>query len=174
MIPLKDITISQETLRNPLQLPPMVEHVAHGGKFCLNVIKEFDRENQQLIYLCQFPDGLILALDGHHRIISIELGGREQLKSEEYTITNWTYDIFEEISFYPNEPFLQWVTPMAPKTEVRIGELQPYKTQVRTILLTQGKQAAQKFIRANRGHYCRPRKIHRPKELAAIYLDKTR
>ena len=173
MIQIDRITISQESLRKPEQLKPMIEFVRAGGVYTQKTLLQHRNPDCTPIILNVFPDKFILARDGNHRITSILLAGRNHLIKEEYVIEKWDYDSAQKITFYRNPSRPRWVTPFEPKTQVRIEELKPYKTKIQEVLTSQGESKTRAFIRENPNLYCRPRTIHSPNELAKKYKEST-
>ena len=103
----------------------MIEFVESGGIFTLDRIQEFHPEDTvfPLVHISRFPDGGMYLHDGHHRGVSIWLGGRDFLRPEEYTIRDWdSYDAYA----YPNLS-AKWYTPVSLDTEVRLPDTKNLK-----------------------------------------------
>ena len=124
---LKDLVVTQESLRNEQQICAMIEFIKDGGKFSENTLEKFARDEDlgrvsPLMQLSLFEDGVYYLHDGHHRAISIFLAGREKLFLDEYEVTEWTYQDYLDVVFlHPPDPksalegppWMGWVTPRA-------------------------------------------------------------
>lgn len=166
----ENLWVSQEWLRKTCQIGSMIEHVKRGGLWNRKALDEWALANADrwkprhcpLVQINQFDDGKRMIQDGHHRVVSTLLGGRNVLKPEEYELQFWTYSEYREINI-PNG----WYTPYDPITEVRLEDIGPYKCEVRRVL-EKGAADALDFIRANRVLYVVPRQIRSVPELALL------
>jgi hypothetical protein len=124
-INLITLQITQSWVRSMSQVKRMTEHVRNGGVFTIENVPEFHPEDSvfPLVRISRFPDGGLYLHDGHHRAVSIWLGGREYLLPEEYEIQDWdSINRYSEINLAAN-----WITPVNLKTEVRLPDTRVYK-----------------------------------------------
>ena len=159
MIQIADLKLTQESLRLEEQLDLMVDYVKNGGKFTIEAIQthlfKLGRTHRpSLISLNRFEDGELYVRDGHHRVGSIWLAGREYLHDDEYVIENYTYKEYLEINFESS-----YVTPFDPRSEVRFGNFYGFRQEVMSVFHTQGEAAAMRYIEENRHKYCAPRRL---------------
>ena len=98
---LYDLRVTQDNIRCSDNLQPMIDHVKAGGLF-------------SGMCVFSFPDGRKFLHDGHHRVVSIWLGGRRHLEPQEYVVINSTYENITSVLF---DKF--FVTPFDPRTEMR-------------------------------------------------------
>ncbi|MBS1722803.1 MAG: hypothetical protein JSS66_07475 [Armatimonadetes bacterium] len=106
----------------------MTEYVLNGGIFTAESVQLFHPEDTvfPLVQLSRFPDGSLYVHDGHHRAVSVWLGGREVLVEEEYCIRDWpSLDSYAK----PNLS-AQWYTPFDLLTEVRLPDTRAFKSLV--------------------------------------------
>jgi hypothetical protein len=176
MIPLRKLLITQEELRHTSQIERMTEFVRNGGFWTLQAmnlwhVSATDKPSTRaprLIQITQFPDENMVVQDGHHRCTSTFLGGREDLRHDEYEIQQWQYHEYEEIALQNS-----WITPFNPVTEVRVSDLMPFKMEATKVLALKGDAAMVEYIRANKHQYARPRKLRGVEELASSLLRAT-
>lgn len=126
-MPINLVTLqtTQSWVRGMSQVKRMTEHVRNGGVFTIDNVPEFHPEDSvfPLIRISRFPDGALYLHDGHHRAVSIWLGGREYLLQDEYEIQDWdSIERYAEINLKAN-----WVTPIKLETEVRLPDTRIYK-----------------------------------------------
>lgn len=168
MLNISELTIGQESLRNPKQLPDMMWWLKQDGSWdksstraysCLNHESE-----QHPITISIFPDGLKLIQDGHHRLVATYLFGRDWLKDDEYQIQHWTYEKFQEINFAN-----KWITPHNPITEVRNADFAAFKEVALGIYLRGFPDLACDFIHKYSMLYKYNRKLNTIADLAEIY-----
>src|SRR6478736_7203466 len=142
---IKDIIITQDSLRNKEQVQNMVKFLENNKNFADKIV------------LSRFPDGKIYIQDGHHRLCALYISKRKFLESNEYTIKDWTYEQYLEINLE-----LGWMTPYNPLTEIRIPDISFFKRKVNSLYSIQEKID---FIMNNKDLYSRKRTIHRIEEL---------
>lgn len=130
MIKLSDLNVSQNGLRNVSQIGAMIWFVKKNGFFTMEEIHRAApgpsyNSDTKLIQITRFEDGALYIQDGHHRITSIFLGGRDYLRDDEYEITDWKYEDYMTINFK-----MKWVTPYDPRKEIRMADYQYFKSRV--------------------------------------------
>jgi len=156
MIQLADLIVTQEELRKRTQISEMVTFVRKGGFFTQERLNQFSfgEKTPPLIQLTLFPDDRLIVHDGHHRLVSIYLAGREYISEEEYKIRKFTYEQYLEVNFDAG-----WVTPFHPLNEVRVCDWMPFKKalRLRRIFHQMPEDALERFIRSNRDMYCKAR-----------------
>lgn len=138
----------------------MTEHVLNGGVFTIDNVPAFHPEDSvfPLVRISRFPDGGLYLHDGHHRAVSIWLGGREYLLPNEYEIQDWdSIERYSEINLKAN-----WVTPVNLKTEVRLPDTRIYKR----LIQESGPEDAIELINNLRHMYVTERKYGNVVELA--------
>lgn len=168
------LIVTQCGLRNIDQLSGMINFVKNGGYFTTSSLEEYSKETglyqAPLIKLAVFNDVSETKKnpyveDGHHRIISCLLGGRETLREDEYEVVFWdTINDFLDINFDCN-----WVTPYDPRIEFRYPDYSIFKDEVQKHL-NDSPESAIKYIRANGEKYKCPRKY---KQILELILDLT-
>ena len=143
VLKIDDLIIMQNGLRKPEQINQMIEFVKDGGFF-------------SGIEISRFPDNQDYIHDGHHRVVSIYLAGRDYLGDGEYIVGQWRYEQY----MTPNYT-LQFLSPFDPKTEVRIHDFSEYQDELKHLIQTKALHFAEEidnFIRKNSHRY----KIERP------------
>ena len=166
---LENLMVMQDDLRHPAQIPEMIEFVRQGGFWTQDVLANYAKNNQ-LTRICplkeiiEFPDKKYMTHDGHHRLVSVYLGGRDYIREDEFVIKNWTYDDYLEINF-PNN----WVTPFDPRTEIRLAEIGKFKKHALD-LSKKSPEEAMNFIASNKSSYAKERNVFTIKCLADLYL----
>ena len=149
------LVVTQNGLRNPTQINGMMDHIEAGKIFDLHSINKHKEKigsdyGPKLIQLSRFEDGRIFIADGHHRILSLVLSGRENLYQEEYVLTDWTYWDYQQINLNQN-----WYTPFDPRREVRYPDYTQFKAAVDNLRKI-SEQDALNFIKNNNTLYkCR-------------------
>ena len=156
---IAELVVTQEVLRNPQQLPEMVSFVISGGFWNKASLKDAGK----LIYISQFPDNKLAIHDGHHRAVSIHLGGRTYLREDEYELAPWSYESYINIV-----PEFNWVTPFDPRTEVRTADFGDFRTKALD-LLKRYPDKAEEFIFSQKKTFSHPRNIVSVGELAQKY-----
>jgi hypothetical protein len=168
-IPLDILWITQHKLRDEHQIPQMIKYVNNGGFWTLRAIQEFSKahgQNGAAIVLNRFPDGMWIIHDGHHRIVSTFLGGRDYLRVDEYSETNRPYEDY----LYPNFDG-GFYTPFDPLKEVRLNDFNEYKEEA-IRLADKNRAEAMLFVAANRYRYSETRAFHSVAELAKTWGNK--
>lgn len=123
--------------------------VRNGGYFTKKALQEYDPQHTSLIAITECEDGKRYIRDGLHRVVAIYLEGRE-LREDEYFIEHIPYECFQKINRNCG-----WLTPIDPRTEVRLADFHCFKDQALQII-AEGKDPTE-FIFANRHLYCIPR-----------------
>ena len=103
-IHLKDLVCIQLGVRDIPSLHPMVQHLKEGKDFSEDHLKSYATKHKitkypRLIQLIHFGDGITYLNDGHHRVLSMLLAGRDVLKAEEYFVFETTYDFASRPQF---------------------------------------------------------------------------
>jgi hypothetical protein len=142
----------------------MIEFVKNGGFWTLDILTKFAKEkgikNPPLMEIVRFPDDKYMIHDGHHRLVSIYLGGREFIRSDEYVQKEWDYSDYLKINFKNG-----WVTPFNPIDEIRLPDIYGFKHAA--IDLSKVNEAeAIKYILSNKQLYAKPRTISKVSSLA--------
>jgi hypothetical protein len=123
---IEELLVSQDGVHTASQIPSMVEHAQNGGVFNRSFLDDWawvhNIKPAPLIKITFFPDGVKLIQDGHHRTLSIYMGGLEIIHPEEYFVEHWNYDDYLKIN-----PKRKWVTPYDPRTQVRQADFKEYK-----------------------------------------------
>lgn len=127
-IDLVSLQITQSWIRSISQVKRMSEYVKNGGVFTIDNVPEFHPEDTvfPLIRLSRFPNDELYIHDGHHRAVSICIGGRDYLLPDEYEIQDWdSKERYAEINLNAS-----WITPIDLRTEVRLPDTRVYKRLV--------------------------------------------
>lgn len=95
------------------------------------------------IQLTQFEDGCVYIHDGHHRCVATFLGGRHELRADEYELGYWKYNEYLEIN-----PANRWFTPFDPRSHFRIADILAFKTEAER-RHAEDPVAAEVWVRAN-------------------------
>lgn len=170
MISISAITVTQEGVHTAGQIPNMIEHVQNGGFFTQELLNEFadiyhsGTKPSGVIKITQFEDGNLFLQDGHHRTLSIYLGGRAYLDPSEFIFEHWKYSDYLEINFDN-----KWVTPIDVKTQVRQANFKDFKTKALWRYEEHGPEVATEYIKSNSGLYLRERSVYSIVDLAKIY-----
>lgn len=174
-ITISDIVPTQDYIRNEKQIPGMIKFIKSGGFFTKEAIESHKPNSSfphSLIRLSQFDDGTLFLSDGHHRVIAMLAGGRDELHSDEFFIERWSYAAYQEVVFtYPDGRWMGWITPHNPWEEIRLPELGDFKFQVKAIWIRDGADAALDYIQSNKSKYCKPRTIRTIQELYENYMQ---
>ena len=166
ILPLNNIGITQQELRNLDQIPGMVALVREGGYFTAPVIESFAGEPAPLIEIAVFEDGRMFVRNGHHRCVAAFIGGRNWLRQDEFVTKEWKYADFEAINFMDDQGN-GWVTPLDVRTEVRVPDLSAFKDEVRKHF-QKNKEAAIEFILSHRENYVRMKEYEGVPDLAVM------
>jgi hypothetical protein len=172
---IKDLFISQESIRNTSQIPDMVDYIKNGGIMntlsLSNYANLYNLKISPLINIIKFPDNKFMIHDGHHRCVAIYLAGREFLYPDEYIITEFEYEDYTTICFENG-----WLTPFDPLNEVREAEFYSFKEKVNKLYLV-SEALALDYIAKNKDLYCHKRRFFSVKDLSVmveyrIFLNK--
>lgn len=167
---LNKLLVSQNGLRNLEQVPKMIEFVKAGGKYtrdallAQSIIAETIRGIPPPIHIALMEDGQMVLHDGHHRAVSLFLGGRPYVENSEYEIFEYTYEDYTE-----PHPERGWFTPFDLATEVRKPDISRFKYWARRIYKRDGMDLLREFILTDREMYVEPRKIWTVAQLAEFY-----
>ena len=128
---LKNLMVLQADLRHRNDIQTMAEYVKNGGYWTKECLEEYSKSQKltrisPVIAISQFEDGLQFIHDGLHRSVSTWLGGRDYLRPDEFVLTNWKYEEYEEIS-----PQNNWYTPFNPKIHLRVADLSVFKKEAK-------------------------------------------
>jgi len=153
---LDTIWITQHKLRKPEQIAGMVKYISDGGSW------KSDAANP--IVINEFPDGLKIIHNGHHRIVSMFLAGKESLISNEFKLTKFHYEDY----LNPNIS-AGFFTPFDPRIEVRLSDFGSYYTEVKAKVRNRiSDQEVVEFINLNRGRYAEPRSLETVADLVKV------
>lgn len=168
MLKIDDLIVTQHRLRNYDQIPEMVQLIKDGGIWTVDVLNEYAAKHHPgrvspVIQISEFPDSQRFIHDGHHRVVTAHLGGRDFLYPEEYHINKWTYPEYLEINLEAG-----WFTPFDPRNQCRLCDLTLHKAAVRSVWDFLGVDEAKKLIRRNQRSliYWEPRLFSSVKEMA--------
>lgn len=160
MIKISELGITQQKLRNVVQLSEMIQFVKMGGVFTTDSIAAYHLKTEgsdgyvDLIEIVRFEDGRLFLRNGHHRAVAIFLAGRDKILDGEYHITDWKYSDFEDINLVRG-----WVTPFNVRTEVRLPDLAQFKDLVRRTYSELGRDAAIRLIHEKQKLYCEGKQV---------------
>lgn len=167
MLEIARLGITQEHLRNPHQLPGMMDFVSSGGHFNKESLLDCQELPENLIEIARFEDGALYLRNGHHRTVAIWLAGRIFLHDDEYHISDWKYSNYSRIKFFrDNGEWQGWVTPFDVKTQVRVGDFLGFKRHVKALYFEQGESAAIEYILTNPDSYVAAKLMHSIADLA--------
>ena len=169
---IAELHITQASLFGQDPFCQMVDFVRHGGFFTVDAMVPHGlasrrrtwkgRPAVRLIALTRFEDDRLFVHDGHHRAAAILAGGRTFLREDEYFVRPMRYAQYEQVNFA-----VQYVTPFAPHSEVRLPDFSEFKRRVLDLHDAGRHAEAEAFIRDHRRMYCRPRTRTRVAELIA-------
>lgn len=162
---ISQLLVTHNHLRHKENLHEMVYYVANGGVWTKEYLAEYSRAKglervSPLIQLSLFDDGKVFLHDGHHRVVSTFLAGREILFPEEYQVSHWTYPDYLEINHGNG-----WYTPFDPRIHTRTPDFGKFKKLAKDKFLTDPLEA-ERWILENQHLYREPRKYHFVPELA--------
>lgn len=155
---------SQNDLRNVRQIAGMILDVRSGRYFTQDELQAHSPNKlgcQSMITITCFPDGQTMTHDGHHRLVSIWLGGRATVRGDEYRMNSFTYSDYTDINLKAG-----WFTPFDPLRDIRLCNFGFFKDEV-TRLLAEAPNRAEEYILGNPDLYRAPRDIRTIPELAA-------
>jgi hypothetical protein len=167
-IKLNELIVMQENLRHTSQIEKMIYFVKNGGFWTEDVLKKYAESVGTrvcpLMEVVCFPDGKRMIHDGHHRIVSIYLGGRDYLREDEFILKYWDYKDYLNVNIDN-----RWVTPFDPRTEVRVPDIGEFKKKA-IDLFAADPEKAREFIFKNKMSYIKDRNISWVSSLARNYL----
>jgi hypothetical protein len=164
---LSELLVGHNTIRHKAGVAGMMKYVLAGGRWnqsSLDAYCDVNGGSPDIIYIVQFPDGMKMIHDGHHRCLSTYLAGRDALYDNEYIVRKWSYESY----LVPNLD-REFVTPFDPRTEVRLSDFKAYKGRVLAVARKSPDEALA-MIEASRSEYCEPRRIWSIAEFAAEYI----
>ena len=169
-IGLDELTVLQDDLRHFSQMGEMIDFVRNGGFWTQEALNEFAIKTgisrvcplMEIAYFAE--DERLMIHDGHHRAVATSFGGRDFLRSSEFTIKEWKYENYRNVNFAN-----KWVTPLDPKKEIRFPDIGDFKKIALNILLTSEEEAL-RFILENKCLYARTRTVSSLAELRDRYL----
>lgn len=155
-IDISDILVTQASLREKGQIVSMIQHLKTGGEFNEESLGSYAIRKgiriAPLIEIARFEDGVLAIHNGHHRAIAAFLGrGNKRIYSDEFFIRDWSYSDYRDIVL-PH-----WVTPFDVMTEFRLGELAPWKQDIRKYYVLNGEAKTKDYILANKEKYATSR-----------------
>lgn len=161
---LSNVGISQNKVRNFMQVPDMVKFVNKGGIFNRDELADHRASlygDIKLISIVVMEDGYQFIRDGHHRAVSIHLGGRKFLYQQEFVIEKMTYDLYAEINFEAT-----WVTPIDPHDYVRKADIGRWKQKIDEIRQLEGDKNALRYILTHQDEYAKKKEFDSVENLA--------
>ena len=155
---IKDLIPTQEDFRSFSKILRMTKFVEKGNAFVPDVLKGFGDDRPILIMNVrdeQLQDQKLYVHDGHHRILSILLGGRTSLKPLEYKYNSVRMSDYEHASFENG-----WFTPFNPRLFLRSKNFMEWKMLIKHTYDLHGPEEALKVVNKNKEHYTKPRSVH--------------
>jgi len=167
--------ITQCNIRNLDQIPAMIEHVQSGGYFDDKSLEEYASKmnirKAPIMEIAEFEDGKKMIHNGHHRAISIWLGGRDFFTEDEFYIKPWTYADYEDIVTHDSDGnWMGWVTPFDVRTESRVCDLSSFKRKVKDIHEGINEEEAIDYINKNKHQYAKKKTLHTVPQLSVELL----
>jgi hypothetical protein len=161
---LDTLGIMHDEIRHKHQVVEMSWLVRDGLFWTTEVLRAHADKHHapvpRLIAIARFPDGRMMSRDGHHRCLATYIGGRGYLRHGEYTLEEYTYEMYSEINFEAG-----FVTPFDPRTEVRVPDFIEFRQEVFR-LYARNPEEAVAFIRQNKSRYARPHRCNNLAQLA--------
>ncbi len=161
---LDTLGIMHDEIRHVHQVVEMARLVRDGLFWTRDVLHAYANAHgvpvAPLIAIAHFPDDWLMIRDGHHRCLATYLGGRTYLRHDEYSIEEYTYEMYAEINFEAG-----FVTPFDPRAEVRLPDFGSFRQKVFR-LYARSPEAAVAFIRRNKSRYARPRRYYTLSQMA--------
>jgi len=71
MLEIDKLGITQDHLRNPEQIPGMIDFAVSGGHFNKESLLDFRDMPENLVEVSRFEDGALYLRNGHHRVVAI-------------------------------------------------------------------------------------------------------
>jgi len=166
---ISQLMVTHNHLRHKENLHEMIRFVSEGGIWTKGHLEQYSREKgldrvSPLIQLSQFDDGKLFLHDGHHRVVSTFLAGRDVLESTEYEISNWKYPDYLEINHGNG-----WYTPFDPRIHTRTPDFGKFKKIARE-RFADDPIGAEKWILENQNLYREDRRFWFAPELAEEVL----
>lgn len=130
MIALSDLYVMHAELRHMEAIEPMAEFVRSGGFWTTQILDQYALDkglsrSSPLIQIPRFEDGKHFIHDGHHRVVSVFVGGRNYLRDDEYVEYDFQYNKYLECG---NGAFQNgFFTPFDPRTELRLSDFREFK-----------------------------------------------
>lgn len=172
-LPISDLLVTQDGLRDYEQFKRMINFVRTGGLFDEATLGSYAiRHNLSKvaprIEIARFEDNIMAIHNGHHRVMSIFFGRRNKsLHPSEFFIRDWIYKDYKDIVL----PY--WVTPFDVMDELRVHELHDWKDEVRRYCELHGEAATEKFILQNKARYAYKRgRIYTVGDLSEVVKTK--
>lgn len=170
-IDLLNLIVMQDDLRHAAQIQTMAAYIRQNGFWTADALQQFAKENNlarvcPLIEIISFPDGKLMVHDGHHRVVSTFVGGRQYLRGDEYVFKFWDYSDYLDINFKN-----RWVTPFDPRVEIRIPDIGTFKKKAIDLSQNSADESIA-YIRANKALYVKPRILWTVPELVGVYQSK--
>ena len=179
---LESLIPMQNSLRDPEQIPEMVEFVKEGGIFTADTLSAFltgkRKESSRLfslnpIKVVRFEDGAMYLHDGLHRSTAIWIAGRRILDPREFLLEDWKYQDYLDINLAD-----RWYTPFDPRKEVRIMDFLSYKKLVDNFINNEPKPTEQEVRLFILDHYevrsyTEPRSVKSVAEVASRHTATT-
>lgn len=162
MILLNDLYVMHSKLRHVDSIDTMSLFVKNGGFWNQDALDEFAKCNKlpsssPLIQIPKFEDGRQFVHDGHHRVVSVHMGGRDFLRDDEYVEYEFEYEKYIEC----NDAAFQngFFTPFDPRTELRHPDFKSFKDQAFQKYADKDvtEEALCDWIRENSHQYCQQR-----------------
>lgn len=150
---IDQLFVMQESLRNPLQIPEMIDYVKHGGRWVASALESYGGKADMINISC-FPDGKKMIHDGHHRVVATLLAGRSILYPEEYFVRDWMYEDYECINIES-----KYLTPHDPRIHVRLADFSDFREKLKKA------ESPIDFIKENPHMYRKNREIWTVREL---------
>lgn len=156
MLSIDRLLVTQQKIRNLDQVVEMIEYVRKGGLFTLDALEQHKSRGRvsPLIEVTEFTDdGAMYLHDGHHRVVSIALGGRDYLAEGEYRIRTYKYADYTKANLNAH-----WFTPFDPRTELRLSDMTDYKRLIQELTeVSTSEEEILSFIETNKNLYSEPR-----------------
>ena len=161
---LDTLGIMHDELRHMHQVVEMAQLVRADLFWTRDVLRAYADTHGMpvapLIAIAHFPDGWLMIRDGHHRCLATYIGGRAYLRHDEYSLEEYTYEMYAQINFVAG-----FVTPFDPRTEVRLPDFGSFRQEALR-LYARNPEAAVEFVRQNKLRYARPRRHYNLSQMA--------
>jgi hypothetical protein len=162
---INELWTTHNHLRCQKNLHQMILFIKSGGfwtKQSLEAYSNLQNLNRvsPLIQLSKFDDEKVFLHDGHHRVISTYLAGRDYLRPDEYQVTNWRYSDYLEVN-----DEIGWYTPFDPRSHTRTPDFANFKKLAKEKFLNNPIEAKQ-WIAENTHLFIEPRVFNYVVDLA--------